>query len=94
MPIYEYACDDCGQVIEILQKFSEKPMRKCPSCSGRVHKLISQSAFHLKGSGWYVTDYAGKSTGNDKQGADKTETKKDTVKKESKKADTSADKSS
>ena len=57
MPIYEYECEQCGQVEEILQKFSEKPLVQCKSCSGKLHRLISQSAFHLKGSGWYVTDY-------------------------------------
>jgi putative FmdB family regulatory protein len=60
MPIYEYQCDQCGQIEEALQKFSDKPLHKCRHCSGKLHKLISQSAFHLKGSGWYVTDYASK----------------------------------
>lgn len=60
MPIYEYECEQCGQVEEILQKFSDKPLAACKTCSGKLHRLISQSAFHLKGSGWYVTDYAGK----------------------------------
>ncbi|MBI5063038.1 MAG: zinc ribbon domain-containing protein [Desulfatitalea sp.] len=60
MPIYEYQCDQCGRVEEIFQKISEKPLTKCGHCSGKLHKLISQSAFHLKGTGWYVTDYAGK----------------------------------
>ena len=58
MPIYEYECEQCGQVEEILQKFSDKPLAVCKTCSGKLHRLISQSAFHLKGSGWYVTDYA------------------------------------
>ena len=62
MPIYEYECLDCGAVEEALQKFSDKPLRKCSACSGKLRKLISNSAFHLKGSGWYVTDYAKKST--------------------------------
>jgi len=60
MPIYEYECTKCGQIEEVLQKFSEKPLSKCKHCSGKLHKLISQSTFHLKGSGWYVTDYAKK----------------------------------
>jgi len=62
MPIYEYECAKCGHVHEIMQKMSDKPLTKCPQCSGKLHKLISQSAFHLKGSGWYVTDYANKSS--------------------------------
>lgn len=62
MPIYEYQCEKCGNALEALQTFSEKPLSKCPQCSGKLHKLISQSTFHLKGSGWYVTDYSKKST--------------------------------
>ncbi|OQY01541.1 MAG: hypothetical protein B6I26_04225 [Desulfobacteraceae bacterium 4572_130] len=58
MPIYEYECIDCGQVEEIFQKISESPLNKCKYCKGRLNKLISQSSFQLKGSGWYVTDYA------------------------------------
>jgi putative FmdB family regulatory protein len=64
MPIYEYECTKCGKVEEIFQKFSDKPLVKCKHCSGKLHKLISQSSFHLKGTGWYVTDYAGKSRPN------------------------------
>ncbi len=58
MPIYEYECTKCGREFEVIQGFSDRPMRKCEKCGGRVHKLVSQSSFHLKGSGWYVTDYA------------------------------------
>ena len=58
MPIYEYNCKNCGKGFEILQKFSDPPPLKCPLCSGEVSKLISQCAFHLKGTGWYATDYA------------------------------------
>lgn len=61
MPIYEYQCTTCGDVEEVLQKFSDKPLKKCRHCSGKVQKLISNSSFHLKGTGWYVTDYANKS---------------------------------
>jgi putative FmdB family regulatory protein len=60
MPIYEYQCKKCGAIEEALQKFSDKPLSKCKHCSGKLHKLVSQSSFHLKGSGWYVTDYANK----------------------------------
>ena len=60
MPIYEYHCADCNHQFELMQKFSDPPLEQCPSCSGHVHKLISRSAFHLKGSGWYVTDYGRK----------------------------------
>jgi len=62
MPIYEYQCEKCGSVTEAIQNFSDPPLTACTSCSGALHKLISQSSFHLKGSGWYVTDYAGRKT--------------------------------
>lgn len=58
MPIYEYECTVCGVHEEVIQKFSDKPLTTCSKCSGKLQKLISQSSFHLKGSGWYVTDYA------------------------------------
>ena len=58
MPIYEYQCKKCGTIEEALQKFSDKPLTKCRHCSGKLHKLVSRSSFHLKGTGWYVTDYA------------------------------------
>jgi putative FmdB family regulatory protein len=60
MPIYEYECLQCGKTTEAMQKFSEAPLTSCEQCSGELHKLISMSTFHLKGSGWYVTDYSGK----------------------------------
>lgn len=67
MPIYEYSCKRCGD-FEITQRISDAPLKRCPTCGAKVTKLISQSAFHLKGSGWYVTDYAkngsNKSTGD------------------------------
>jgi len=66
MPIYEYECTKCGEIEEALQKFSDKPLTKCRHCSGKLVKLVSQSSFHLKGTGWYVTDYASKSKGSDK----------------------------
>jgi putative FmdB family regulatory protein len=64
MPIYEYECEKCGNIEEAFQKFSDKPLVRCKHCSGKLHKLISHSSFHLKGTGWYVTDYASKSKPN------------------------------
>jgi putative FmdB family regulatory protein len=64
MPIYEYECMKCGQIEEAIQKFSDKPLTKCRHCSGKLHKLISKNSFHLKGTGWYVTDYANRSRGS------------------------------
>lgn len=63
MPIYEYACDKCG-VFETTQRITEQPLKKCPTCKGKVKKLISNTSFQLKGSGWYVTDYGGKKGGD------------------------------
>jgi len=63
MPVYEYQCNDCGHVEEAFQKISEAPLEICPRCNGGLKKLISQSSFHLKGSGWYVTDYGGSKSG-------------------------------
>jgi putative FmdB family regulatory protein len=61
VPIYEYQCSECGEVFEAFQKISDTPLNQCRYCEGRVEKLISQSSFQLKGSGWYLTDYARKS---------------------------------
>jgi putative FmdB family regulatory protein len=66
MPIYEYRCLDCGHQFELMQKFSDPPAETCTSCAGTVQKLISRSAFHLKGSGWYVTDYGRNGSANGK----------------------------
>src|SRR5262245_2221330 len=66
MPIYEYRCLNCGHQFELMQKFSDPPAETCPSCAGIVQKLISRSAFHLKGSGWYVTDYGRNGNAPDK----------------------------
>jgi putative FmdB family regulatory protein len=57
MPIYEYKCSGCGKHFEIFQKISDKPLTECRECKGKLSKLISNCAFHLKGNGWYVTDY-------------------------------------
>jgi putative FmdB family regulatory protein len=60
MPIYEYKCKKCGKEFEIFQGITDQPVQTCQSCGGSVNKLMSLSTFHLKGSGWYVTDYGGK----------------------------------
>src|SRR5207237_9670807 len=60
MPIYEYQCAKCGKTIEVIQKMSDKPLKKHEGCGGTLTKLISASGFQFKGTGWYVTDYARK----------------------------------
>lgn len=62
MPIYEYQCTKCGEVFEAFQKITDEPLTQCRFCKSRVEKLISQSTFQLKGSGWYLTDYANRSS--------------------------------
>lgn len=62
MPLYEYQCTKCGHRFEKIQKFSDKKIRKCPECGGPVEQVISAPAVQFKGSGWYVTDYAKKSS--------------------------------
>jgi putative FmdB family regulatory protein len=58
MPIYEYECQKCKKQHEVMQKITEKPLSKCPDCGGKLRKMISNSSFVLKGTGWYATDYA------------------------------------
>jgi len=60
MPIYEYQCRKCEAVVERIQGMNDKPLSKCPSCGGKVDRMMSSGAFVLKGSGWYATDYAKK----------------------------------
>ena len=62
MPLYEYQCGKCGVTIEKIQKFSDEPLDTCERCKGPLERLISSSAIQFKGSGWYVTDYARKSS--------------------------------
>jgi len=72
MPLYEYQCTKCGHRVEVIQRFDDPPLAVCENCGGEMKKLLSAPAFHLKGSGWYATDYAGKKSG----GADGGESKK------------------
>ena len=58
MPIYEYECESCRNRFELMQKFSDRPLKKCVKCGGPVHKLLSAPALVFKGAGWYVNDYA------------------------------------
>ena len=57
MPLYEFECASCKKTHEVMQKFSDPPLEKCPDCGGPVSKLMSRTSFALKGAGWYTTDY-------------------------------------
>lgn len=71
MPIYEYVCEKCGSRIEVMQKVTDEPLKRCRSCRGKLEKVISRTSFHLKGSGWYLTDYARSSATKGKEKGDK-----------------------
>ena len=91
MPLYEYECKKCGR-FERIQKFSDRAVRKCPTCKGPVEKLLSAPAIQFKGSGWYVTDYAKKS-GEPSKGDGKGDGKSDKSGKESKSQSSTSDSS-
>lgn len=60
MPIYEYKCDSCGDIVEVMQKVMDLPLDTCSKCSGSMRKVISPAGLIFKGSGWYITDYSSK----------------------------------
>jgi putative FmdB family regulatory protein len=68
MPLYEYKCAKCGDVFELIQKFSDEPLHEHPGCGGAVEKLVSVSALQFKGSGWYVNDYGKNGSGGKDSG--------------------------
>src|SRR5690348_16310026 len=90
MPIYEYQCDHCG-VFEVSQRITEDPLKKCPTCKGKVRRLISNTSFLLKGNGWYATDY-GRSKSSESSTNDKPAESTSTA--SSEKSTSSAEKSS
>jgi putative FmdB family regulatory protein len=78
MPLYEYECKKCGHRFEKIQLYSDKMVKKCPECGGQVEQMISAPAVQFKGSGWYVTDYAKKSSSPGSSGSgDSSKDKKD-----------------
>lgn len=94
MPIYEYRCTECGHEMETLQAMSARPLRKCPECKGKLQRVQSAPAFQFKGSGWYVTDYAGKGADKKAESAPEAEKsgKEDGAKKEPKKKESGSKK--
>jgi putative FmdB family regulatory protein len=91
MPIYEFACKKCKAHIEVFQRLSDKQPTKCRKCGGKLEKIVSAPAIQFKGSGWYVTDYAGKATKGEKS---ESETSSDDKKTEKKKESSTDKKSS
>jgi len=69
MPLYEYECENCGDLFEVIQKFADEPLAVHEKCGGKVHRILSAPALQFKGSGWYVNDYA--KGGNSAGGAPK-----------------------
>ncbi len=64
MPLYEYACANCGVHTEVMQRIAAPPLASCPHCGGPVHKVLASPALHFKGTGWYVTDYGRRGNGS------------------------------
>lgn len=83
MPIYEYSCQKCQARVEVMQKITDKPLKRCRSCGGKLEKEWSTSSFQLKGSGWYVTDYAAKKSGTPDKESSKSESTETAAKTES-----------
>lgn len=73
MPLYEYQCTRCGHRFEKIESVSASPKKKCPKCGRSAERLPAAPAIQFKGAGWYVTDYAGKSSGGDGSKSEKTE---------------------
>jgi putative FmdB family regulatory protein len=92
MPLYEYECKKCGHRFEKIQKFSDRMVKKCPECGGQVEQMISAPAVQFKGTGWYVTDYAKKSSSPGSSGGDSSS--KDSSSKEKKDDKAKSDSSS
>ena len=88
MPIYEYRCEHCG-VFEEMQRITDPPLARCPTCKRKVRRLISNTSFQLKGSGWYATDYArsGSGNGGKKEGGESSTSSDKTEKADSKPAE-------
>ena len=95
MPLYEYKCKKCGHRFEKIVKFSDPPIKKCPKCKkGALEQLVSSPAIQFKGTGWYVTDYAGKSAPPEESAPKGQETKGEGTKSSEQKADEKSDQKS
>ena len=90
MPLYEYQCEACDDRFEKIVKFSDPPLEECPKCGGKVQKLFSSPAIQFKGSGWYITDYAKKSSPESSSSSKSSAEKSSDSSSDSKKSDSSA----
>ncbi|MCC6620048.1 MAG: zinc ribbon domain-containing protein [Deltaproteobacteria bacterium] len=89
MPIYEYRCQQCGTTLEAMQRMSDAPLKRCERCGAdALERLISQTSFVLKGSGWYATDYKSRPAEAKKEGAGGDAAKSDAPKSDAPKAET------
>ncbi|MCP4603932.1 MAG: zinc ribbon domain-containing protein [Proteobacteria bacterium] len=94
MPIYEYHCNECSHEFEVMQKINDRPIRKCEKCGRlKAKRMISQTSFILKGSGWYVTDYGAKKPSSNNKNPDSKRGEKSSTNSE-KSSESSNDKSS
>lgn len=76
MPLYDYKCEKCGHIFEVMQKITAEPLKFCPECKGHIKRLISPAGIIFKGSGFHVTDYGKKEVKeNKKPAAKKSESK-------------------
>ncbi len=91
MPLYEYKCQKCASVYEVIQKISDSPLTECPECGGRLKKVITAPVIQFKGSGFYITDYAKKKK-SEKEAKPKKRQKSDKDKKHEGKSKTGSDK--
>jgi len=94
VPIYEYQCAECNKIFEAFQKINDEPLTECKFCKGKVEQLISHTSFQFKGGGWYITDYAKKSTNSKTEEPKTEEPKTDGVEKSSESKSGSTTKSS
>ncbi len=92
MPLYEYKCDRCEQVFEVMQKFSDEPLSTHEGCGGSVQRLLSSPALQFKGSGWYITDYAKGKGASNGSGKTKMESKSESKSESSPTSSSSSDK--
>jgi putative FmdB family regulatory protein len=92
MPLYEYKCDSCGDVFEVMRKFSDPPLTVHEKCGGPVHRLMSAPSFQFKGTGWYVTDYGKGGKSPAANGGSKNESSGESSKGESSKSGESSSK--